>query len=130
MTKHLDYPTCLKLKEIGIDQTLKSGDFFYIEKDKVGLYDDADESLWKEYFKKYPDTIYIKIPSESDLRDAMTVEEWDKFICFLWQKLENEKGKNYLKDIGNIAKVFVIAQHQKDNQLQLMADWLIEKRGK
>src|SRR3990167_1637536 len=121
--KYLDYPICLKLKELGIDQTLKYGDWYYRDIGE-GIESKSHEST-NDF--KIPNDYFIKckIPTEQDVRDFMTVEEWEDWIEYLSDQLHDLDNGNMDIEAMNIE-----TQKQKSNYLQLMVDWIIKKRGK
>jgi len=113
--QHLSYETCLKLKELGIDQTLYVDDFYY-DKIKIlyiNLYNDKNK-------RDLSEGNYIKIPSEQDLRDWMNPLEYYFFKNYLEQQFSFDTQNELLLQ----------CQHQKDNYLQLMVDWIIKEKEK
>src|SRR3990167_8123665 len=115
----LSYEDCLKLKELGIDQTLRCGDWYYRDLDK-GIESKLHEST-NDF--KIPNDYFIKckIPTEQDVRNWMTPDKYSLFESFLF------KGGGVPL---HITKIRGIAEFKKDNYLQLMVDWIIKERVK
>ena|SRR3990167_4419473 len=119
----LSYEDCLKLKELGIDQTLRCGDWYYRDLDK-GIESKLHEST-NDF--KIPNDYFIlcKIPSEQDMRNWMTVDEWEDWVEYL---------SDYLHDLDNshidVETINIKTQYQKDNCHQLMVDWIIKEKEK
>ena len=78
----------------------------------------AEKSVSRIY--KVSAEYYIKIPSEQDLRDWMNPLEYYFFKNYLEQQ--------FFFDTQN--ELLLQCQHQKDNYLQLMVDWIIKEKEK